>query len=155
MTMTTTLQQYLASNSVAYDIVPHRMTFSSMNTAQSVHIHGELMAKPVILEDETGYLMAVVPANRHVKISKLNKILNRKMVLASETELSHLFTDCDLGAIPPIASAYGMACIVDDELLDCPDIYFEAGNHQELVHINGRDFKRLMKGAPHSRICMH
>ena len=28
-----------------------------------------------------------------------------------------------------------------------PDIYFEAGNHEELVHMSGAQFRALMKGA--------
>ena len=155
MTMTTTLQNFLATNGIAYDIVPHRLTSTTLNSAQSAHVQGDMVAKSVILEDEIGYLMAVVPANKHVKIRKLNQLLDRHMGLATEDELKDLFFDCDLGAIPPIGPAYGVLSIVDDELLECKDIYFEAGNHQELIHIKGKDFKRLMKGAPHSSICLH
>ncbi len=155
MTMTTTLQNFLATNGVAYDIVPHRMTSTTLNSAQTAHVRGDMVAKSVILEDEIGYLMAVVPATKHVKIGKLNKILDRHMGLATEDELKSVFFDCDLGAIPPIGPAYGVLSIVDDDLLECKDIYFEAGNHQELIHIKGKDFQRLMRGAPHSSICLH
>lgn len=155
MTMTTTVQNFLAKNGVAYDIVPHRMTSTSMNSAQSAHVSGEMVAKSVILEDELGYLMAVVPATRHVKIGKLNRILDRHMGLTTEAELKELFFDCATGAIPPIGPAYNMLSIVDEDLLHCSDIYFEAGNHEELIHIKGKDFQELMKGAPHSSISLH
>ena len=39
MTMTTTVQNFLAKNGIAYDIVPHRMTSTSMNSAQTAHVH--------------------------------------------------------------------------------------------------------------------
>jgi len=155
MSMTTTLQKYLAENGVAYDILPHSATSSCLSAANSTHINGHMVAKPVILEDETGYLMAVIPATEHVKVSKLNRILDRDMILAREDELKDLFSDCDVGAIPPIGSAYGVQSIIDDDLLECSDIYFEAGNHRELVHIKGHDFQRLMRGAPHSKITLH
>ncbi len=155
MTMTTTLQNYLTQNGIAYDLVPHNMTSTSMGSARAAHINSGMVAKPVILEDELGYLMAVVPANAQVKIGKLNQVLDRRMGLATEAELKELFTDCDIGAIPPFGQVYHMQSIVDDSLLECSDIYFEAGNHHELVHINGKAFKKLMQGAPHSRICQH
>ena len=113
MSMTTTLQKYLADNGVSYDILPHSATSSSLSAAHSTHVHGHMVAKPVILEDEAGYLMAVVPATEHVKMGKLNRILDRDMTLAREDELRELFTDCDLGAIPPMGSAYGMQSIID------------------------------------------
>lgn len=155
MTMTATVQSYLANNGIAFDVIPHRMTTTSVSTAQSAHVDARLVAKPVILEDEMGYLMAIVPANEHVRIGRLNKILNRHMGLATEQELRGLFSDCDLGAIPPLAPAYNMQFIVDDQLLRCKDIYIESGNHEELIHIKGKDFQRLMRGAPHSHLCQH
>jgi Ala-tRNA(Pro) deacylase len=155
MTMTTTLQKFLTQNGIDFDIIPHRPTSTSINTAQTVHINGKFVAKSVILEDELGYLMAVVPASEHVMLDKLNKILDRQMELAPEAELTKVFFDCEPGAIPPIGSAYGIQSIIDEDLLHCSDIYFEAGNHRELVHVNGHDFKQLMEGAPHSKIAMH
>ena len=155
MTMTTTVQTFLEVNDIPYDLVPHRMTSTSMNSAQSARIKAEQLAKPVIFEDDIVYLMAVIPANQHVKIGKLNQLLNRKMGLTTETELEELFEDCVPGAIPPLGPAYNIQCIIDDELFEYHDIYFEAGNHEELVHIKGEDFQRLMRGAPHSHICLH
>jgi Ala-tRNA(Pro) deacylase len=48
-----------------------------------------------------------------------------------------------------------MQTIVDEDLLHCSDIYFEAGNHRELIHVKGKDFNQLMQGAPHSKISVH
>ena len=145
MTTTATVQSYLENNGISYEVIPHRITTTSVSTAQSAHIDARQVAKPVVFEDEFGYLMAIVPANQHVRIGVLNKILNRHMGLATEQELCDLFSDCSLGAIPPLAPAYDMQCIVDDQLLQCKDIYFESGNHKELIHITGEDFQRLMK----------
>jgi len=155
MTKTTRLQKYLDRNGIKYDIIPHRPTSTSLESAQTVHINGKFVAKSVILEDHLGYLMAVVPASEHVAIERLNAILDRNMDLTPENELTELFTDCEPGAIPPIGPAYGIQSIIDEDLLHCSDIYFEAGNHRDLIHVRGKDFTQLMEGAPHSRIAMH
>lgn len=146
------LQKYLAENSVAYDVLPHTYTSSSMHTAQSAKISGKNLAKSVILEDESGYLMAVIPATEHVQFRKVNHALNRHLGMAIESELDTLFSDCELGAIPAVGSAYSMESIVDDKLLDCSDIYFEAGNHRELIHMEGNAFRRLTKNVQHAAI---
>ena len=155
MTMTTTVQTLLTQNGISYDVLPHRKTGTSVNSALSSHVTANMVAKSVILEDRLGYLMAVIPANKHVKIAKLNKVLDRNMMLACEDELKDLFTDCDIGAIPPFGSVYHMQSIIDEDLLHCSDIYFEAGNHEELIHVKGSDFRRLMQGAPHTSISLH
>ena len=152
MAIALTLRKYLAENGVAYDTLPHTHTSSSMNSAQSAHIPGKNLAKSVILEDKEGYLMAVVPATEHVKIPKVNHALNRHMGIATESELKDLFFDCEWGAIPAVGKAYSMETIVDDKLDDCSDIYLEAGDHEELIHIKGSAFRRLMKHSQHATI---
>ncbi len=153
--MTTTLQEYLTQNGIEFEILPQHSSSTSLASTRCTHVRGHLIAKPVIFEDKTGFLMAVVPANERVKVGKLNRMLNRDMSLAREEDLRNLFADCDSGAIPPIGSAYGIQSIIDDDLLRCSDIYFETGSHNELIHIKGRDFHKLMEGAPHSKISLH
>jgi Ala-tRNA(Pro) deacylase len=99
--------------------------------------------------------MAVIPANAHVKIAELNRLLDRKMGLATEVELLPLFSDCELGAIPPIGQAYGIETIVDEGLDGCRDIYFESGNHTDLIHMKGKAFQELMIETRHAPICVH
>ncbi|MFO7602887.1 MAG: YbaK/EbsC family protein [Gammaproteobacteria bacterium] len=153
--MANTLLSYLAQNGVAYDTVQHRPTWTSMNASAAAHIPGNQMAKSVILQDDEGYLMAVIPANRHVKIGKLNHVLDRHMGLATESSLAELFTDCALGAIPPIGEAYGMDTVIDNSLIDCNDVYFESGDHEALIHLKGKAFRQLIKDLPHDNICQH
>jgi len=148
-----TLQKYLADNGIAYDILPHPHTSSSMNTAQSAHISGKNLAKSVIIEDSDGYVMAVIPANQHLKFRKVNHALNRKMGMATESELETLFNDCELGAIPAVGNAFSMDSIIDDQLADCTDIYFEAGDHEELIHMKGSSYRKLMKNSQYAAIC--
>jgi Ala-tRNA(Pro) deacylase len=155
MAMSPTLQKFLTQNAIPYEILPHSHTSTSLNSASAAHIPGNNMAKSVILEDEDGYLMAVIPATRHVKIRELNQTLNRNMGLATEMELYRLFSDCDVGAIPPVGQAYGMVTVVDDSLMQCNDVYFEAGDHEELVHVKGTSFRKLMEKSQHANLCAH
>lgn len=153
MAMAPTLQTYLARKGIAYDLLHHRHTDSSTNSAFSAHVPPNQVAKPVILEDEDGsYLMAVIPANRHVRIGQLNKLLHRRMGLATEAELPALFADCEPGAVPPLGAAYGIDTIVDESLDACPDIYMESGDHSDLIHLKGTTFRRLMRESQHAQI---
>ena len=153
MAIALTLQKYLADNEITYDTLSHTHTTSSIDTVRSAHISGKNLAKSVILEDDNGYLMAVIPATEHVQFRKVNHALNRHFGLATESELKSLFFDCELGAIPAVGSAYSMESIIDSKLDDCSDIYLEAGNHEELVHLKGNSFRKLMKHADHATIC--
>lgn len=155
MEMSKTLVGFLEKSGLEYDTLSHSHSQTSLNSAHAAHIPEEQLAKPVILEDDLGYVMAVIPANSHVKIRELNKLLKRNMGLATESELPDLFADCELGAIPPVGLAYGVQTIVDNDLDETNDIYFEAGNHEALIHMRGDAFSQLMKNAEYGAICRH
>lgn len=155
MQIAPTLVKQLAKQGIAYDVIHHAYSIFSLDTANAVHIPSYKMVKSVILEDDDGYVMAIIPANQQVKIKELNQVLNRSMGLATEAELPALFTDCDPGAIPPIGEAYNMETVVDFNIDDCTDVYIEAGTHEELLHLSGSNFRKLMKHSRHANICMH
>lgn len=155
MAVAMTLQNYLDRWGVEYDIVPHPYTSSSLETAEAAHIPGDQLAKCVMTEDYRGYLMVVVPASYEVEFSMLDEALNRRLELATETELSDIFTDCEVGAIPPLGEAYGIDVAIDNRLVGCDDVYFEAGDHVDLIHLRGDDFRDLMAGAEHGQYSRH
>ncbi len=153
MAIAITLQEYLDKSGIEYNVLPHTHTETSLDTAHTTHIPPEQVAKSVILEDEDGYLMAVIPASHHIELGQLSHQLERRLGLATEDELAGLFSDCDLGAIPPIGEAYHMEVVMDDSLQQCPDIYFEAGDHTDLIHVRGPAFQQLMQHARHGHFC--
>src|SRR5258705_11222090 len=75
-------------------------------TAELAHVPGDRLAKSVILEDDDGFVMAVLPSTCHIRLGRLSRELNRRLRLAMENELPKLFGDCELGAIPPVGPAY-------------------------------------------------
>ena len=152
MSMSATVQHYLKQQGIHYELVPHSHTESSMDAAAAAHVSAAKIAKPVILEDDNGYLMAVVPAHHHVQISKVNQMLNRHFGLATEQEINTLFSDCAEGAIPPVGQAYDMETIFDECLGECQDLYLEAGDHEDLIHLASESYLRLMSKAPHGNI---
>lgn len=155
MAMAMTLQDYLARWGVEYEVLSHPHTASSLETAQAAHVPGDQLAKCVMMEDYRGYLMVVVPASHQVEFSMLDDQLDRRLELATEEELADIFTDCELGAIPPMGEAYGVDVAIDDSLAKCDNVYFEAGDHAELIRLRGEDFRDLMAGAEHGQYSRH
>lgn len=144
MSIAMTLSNFLAEHDVPYDILTHPHTTSSGESAQASHIPGALLAKSVVLEDDMGYLMVVVPSNRRVDLGELHRQLNRDLGLATESELGNLFRDCEIGALPAIGTAYGVETVVDDAIAEQPEVYFEAGDHEQLIHVSGEVFQSLL-----------
>lgn len=155
MTIAATLQRYLADRNIEYDVVTHRPTASSSQTAQASHVPGDFLAKAVVVKDDNGFMVAVLPASHHIQLRALSHLLDRPVGLASEQEASALFTDCELGAFPAIGSAYGLDVIVEDSLAEPSDIYVEGGDHASLVHLTAAQFRRLMENARYGKFGLH
>jgi len=155
MTIAATVQRYLSTCGIDYEVMEHPHTLTSSRTAQASHVPGDRLAKAVVLRSEVGYTMAVLPASRHVRLGDIQDYLERPIGLATEAEVGQLFEDCELGAIPATGKAYGLDVIVDDSLAEQPDVYFEAGDHASLIHVNAMAFQRLMADARHGRFSRH
>ena len=147
MTIVKKLQDYIDNQGVAYETLDHHRTATSSQTAQAAHVPGKRLAKGVVVHHEMGYLLAVVPSTHQIELSTLQGVMDRRLGLASEDEVGALFSDCEIGAIPPVGSAYDVPVILDEGLGDASDVYFEGGDHKTLVHVSGPDFRRLMKDA--------
>ena len=155
MAMSRTLEDYLAQRGVDYTVRSHPRTADSSHTAQATHVPGDRLAKAVILEDDDGYVMAVIPSTHRVSLGQVHHGLERRLGLATEGELKTLFPDCDLGAIPPLGRAWGVDTCVDERLLEQQEIWFEAGDHEALVHVSGDQFRSLMAEATAGHFSNH
>lgn len=155
MTVSRKLKQYLDQEGIRYDAVPHPRTATASETAEAAHVPGECVAKTVVIHHEGGYALAVVPSSDRVDLTALQSLLDRRLGLASEKEISQLFDDCDIGAAPPVGAAYGVMTVVDKSLDERDDIWFEAGDHKTLVHVTGAEFGQLMRDATHETISYH
>ena len=155
MAIATTLANYLGQSDVAYAVMKHRHSSSSLDTAEAAHVSGEQIAKPVVLKDEQGFVMAVIPATCKARLGVISRMMNRNLGLASESDFARLFEDCEVGAVPAMGQAYNMEMIWDDELALVPDVYCEAGDHEILIEMSCKQFKELMKESQHGQISTH
>lgn len=151
MSISKRLGWYLDQHGVEYRLLSHPHSHSSKETASLAHIPEEKLAKSVLLEDERGYIIAVIPASNRLALKELAEQLDRELELASEVELGQVFSGCEIGAVPAVGEAFGIPTILDDSLLDESEVYFESGDHKELVHINSSEFGRLFATAKHGR----
>jgi Ala-tRNA(Pro) deacylase len=155
MAIAKTLQKYLTSKRVKYDVIAHEPTNSSMRTAEACHISGDRLAKAVLLRDEMGYVIAVLPASHHIRLADLRQQFGDDVRLASEREIVELFQDCARGAIPALGECYGLDTVIDDSIEDQPEVYIEGGDHATLVHMSQAQFANLTATARHGSFSVH
>ncbi|MBC7838682.1 MAG: hypothetical protein H7Y39_08605, partial [Nitrospiraceae bacterium] len=54
------VRDYLNQRGVTYGLIVHPQTRCSQESAEAAHVPGDRLVKPVVLEDDNGYLMVVL-----------------------------------------------------------------------------------------------
>ena len=146
MSLSLRLKSFLDSSHIPYEALPHPTTYTAQGTATLMQISGKEIAKTVVVRagaqgEET--ILAVLPGSRHVKLDKLSVAVGKPVHLATELEISDLFPDCELGAMPPFGALYNLPVYVDESLARDKEVVFNAGTHHDAVRMTYGDFVRL------------
>ena len=155
MSIAPTLKRYLAIENIQYEEIQHEFSMTSARTAEASHIPGDRLAKGVVLRRDDGYMLAVMPASHHLRLTELRAQLGDNVDMANEAEINQLFRDCANGAVPAVGKCYGLHIIVDGSIEAQPEVYMEAGDHETLLHMGHAQFARLTANAPHGRFSAH
>ena len=145
MSISTRIKDHLEENKIPYSLLTHPSAYTAQGAAAVMHVSGREVAKTVIVEAGKGYCLAVLPASYHVKTDKLADVIGLPVRLATEMEFSSLFTDCELGAMPPLGELYGLPVYVDESLAADKEIIFNAGTHRDAIRMNYDDFVSLAR----------
>lgn len=142
------IRAYLDEHTIPYEVIQHRRDYTAQETAAHTHTPGKSFAKTVILRTNGHYVMAVVPAHRHIDFDKVRAVLHCPHVrLATEEEIKTICPDCEVGAMPPIGTIYDLRVFASNELAHEPEITFNAGTHVDAIRLRYRDFQKLVHAA--------
>ncbi len=151
------LESYLQLHEIGYEVITHPHSSYSMETAEKAHVPGDALAKGVLVVDEMGYLLVVLPADYEIELGSLHKLLDQEVTMVDEATLGEVFDDCEIGAVPPVGMAYGIKTIWDPKssLGKQDEVFFEAGDHESLVRVSGEKFHELMAPAERGKFSHH
>jgi Ala-tRNA(Pro) deacylase len=142
------LRSLFDARHIPYSLTTHRPATRASELAWLEHLPAWEVAKCVVVFEKNRFHMIVVPADRHVDLYEVASVLGVDHVrLATEEELSDLFPDCELGAMPPLGVLYDLPVTLDADLASETMISFAAGTHTETIHMRFDDYRKLTR--PH------
>lgn len=105
--------------------------YTAQQLAHREHVSGHRVAKVVVVYADGRPMMLVLPASHRVNFDRLRETLKAKEIsLASESEVSGLFPDCETGAEPPLRHG-DLDVTMDPSMKVEGDILFSAGTHAD------------------------
>lgn len=149
MTTMNRIETYLVEHQIPYEIVDHRHSATSLESAHAAHVDPRHLAKAVLLEADDCVLAAMLPADEEVRLGHLKWDFGERLHLAEEAMIRSTFSDCDPGTVPGLPTAWGVETVWDDDLLAQPDIYLEAGDHRRLFRVATSDLCRALPELSH------
>ena len=128
----------------AYEKLEHSSTYTAQGLAATEHVPGQYVAKPVLIRADGKFVLCVLPACCRVDLTAAAGMLSAKDVrLASEAEMMEIFTDCEVGAEPPVGKLYNLPTFVDRELAKDEYVVFQDGTHREALKVPMDDYLKI------------
>ena len=138
------LQSLLDDMGVHYRLSHHPTAYTAQMLAETEHVPGRKVIKPVVVQADGEFVMCALPACYRVDLGELKAQLQANEIrLADEQKLGELFPDCALGAVPPIGRLYGMTTLMDESLTADDRVTFQAGTHEDAVTMSLMEYRRV------------
>ncbi len=140
---------YLNLNDVEYTTIEHEHADSLQQAVLHAGIRPELVARAVLLGDEEGVLLAVLPLANAINFTQLFELVQRQLEPVERSMGQQIFKGCEPGTIPPLATPFGIQAIIDDSLMEQEIVYLEPGSKSSLIRLNGEFFRHLQRYSKH------
>ena len=138
------VDEFLKNAHVPFTAFQHPPAFGAQQEAARSHVPGRSWAKTVICFAGDEAIAAVVPAHLMVDLEKLRVLADvATLRLADERELGEICPDCEMGAVSPFTSRWGLRVFVDQSFVGDPEMVFSAGTHTDAIRMHYGDFSDL------------
>jgi Ala-tRNA(Pro) deacylase len=140
------LDSFLRKARVPFTTFRHPPAFTAQEEAALSHVRGSSWAKAVVCMADAELILAVVPAHRMVDLEALRALVGSSTLrIAKESEFTHAYPDCELGAMPPFGALYRQRVFVDRSFVGETEMVFNAGTHTDAIRMHYADFAELTK----------
>jgi len=135
------VSEHLRGEGIDHEIVEHEQTYSAAAEARVTQRPPHQVAKTIVLQDQSAYMLAVIPASERLDLHKVRELLgaSKSLQLATEDQMAKDFPELEVGAVPPLGPALPAAELVDRRLLDEERVLCAAGDHKHSDQLDPRD----------------
>jgi Ala-tRNA(Pro) deacylase len=137
---------FLEGEGIGYEVVEHEPTQSAAAEARAAGMPPANVAKTVVLSDEDGLRLAVIPASERLDMRKVKHALgSRGLRMVTEREMATQLDPIEVGAVPPFGAMFDALELLDERLLDHDRILCSGGDHEHAIVVDPRDVRQAGK----------
>lgn len=140
----------LESRQIRYRLIYHK---AEGNTREASRLRGHSLraaAKCLVLrvgltKKSRRYVLSVVPGDKEVDFGQVCSLFSGKDIGFARQDVAEGLTGSVSGAIAPFPFNEELDLVVDQELLNCDEIYFNAGRLDRSVGLASSDYIKILK----------
>src|SRR5512136_562330 len=107
MAIPESIRRFVETRGIGFTPIHHRTAYTAQEEAAATHVPGKEWAKTVVCIADGQPILAMVSANDHVDLDAIRTASGAKAArLATESEFSTLYPDCETGAMAPFGPLY-------------------------------------------------
>jgi len=147
MSLSKKLLKHLDGKKVKYKVVPHKTVFTAYDLAQTLKEKLENVAKTLAVKADKDHLIVVLPGDRRLDLSKLQKFLKAKKVSIAKEGVMKTVFKVKPGALTPFGALYKKTPVyVDKALTKAEKVLASAGSFEESLHMTVKDLLKATEG---------
>jgi Ala-tRNA(Pro) deacylase len=143
----TMIEAHLRQQHLGYEHHIHPFAMTAQQLAASEHVSGRRVAKPVVVQLDGRWALAVVAATDKVNLAALEEATGCGAELVPEAAFATRFAPCQPGSEPPLA-VFGLPIFVDEKLEQEPSLLMSAGTHEDSVVLDTHEWMRCERVQP-------
>jgi Ala-tRNA(Pro) deacylase len=145
MSMPRWIPATLEQEHVSYQVRHHEPRYTAQEVAAAEHVSGHRLAKAVVVKADQELVVVVLPASQRLDLEAVRQKLGcNHCRMATEQEIAERFSDCEVGAIPPLRHWEGVKILADLGIMGMHGpLVFQAGTHEDAIEIASDDWKRI------------
>lgn len=151
MNLPDAVRSYLDRRRLPYRLIACPSGETLPQIAERLAIPLQWVARIVLLKDESGLVMAILPCSHILDFSILCQLLRRDLEPLHGAETASFFKSygCATNSYPPLPEVFGVLALVDTSLdaNDEDEIHFDSGSGNLLVGMRSADFRLLLAQA--------
>lgn len=107
--------------------------------------------QPCLLQDTSGMLLALFPADHLLDLAELARITGRELEPVRQQQLHNLLAQHQLGQLPGLPLLSNVPCIIDQQLLGQAALWSPSGASDSWLEVNQAAFNQIAETATLAR----
>lgn len=140
------VKKLLDKKQVAYTMTMYGSEDETQHQFRDQHLRNGAIARSILLEDDQGKLLALIPGDCLLDLQRLCQLTQRNLRPVHPREVEKFTTSKNLDGIPAIPNISGLTTIIDERLAkQDSSLLLDSGKAPHVLQINSQALQELME----------